>query len=62
MSLLLFFDHPYPAYAPVIGRNILQDPVDCVLAGNQDDEQGKSVLDTRRGHAHYRALRGIFRE
>ncbi len=40
----------------------LQMPVDCVLAGNQTDENGRSALDTRKGHAHYRALRGIFRE
>lgn len=46
----------------IISRNMLQDPVDCVLAGQQDGEEGKSKLDPRRGFMSYRALRGIFRE
>lgn len=52
-----------PAVLTVTSRTVLQDPVDCVMAGDQDDDERKrSPLTPRRGHATFRALRGIFRE
>lgn len=39
---------------PITSRNVLQDPVDCVMAGNQ--------RKFKTGRAHFGALRGIFRE
>lgn len=39
---------------PFTSRNVLQDPVDCVLAGQQ--------REFRKGSANFGALRRIFRE
>jgi hypothetical protein len=58
MSLLLFFDHPYPAYAPVISTQTLQLPVDYVMA-DEDDPRNKRPATLK---VHPKIMKLIFRE
>lgn len=45
----------FAANQPTTSRHILTDPVDCVLAGQQN-------MPFKQGRAPFNALRGIFRE
>lgn len=47
----------------VTSTSYMQLPVNCVLAGDQDDEDGKKKSPLfKPGRAHHGAMRGIFRE